>query len=172
MIIVLNIFTVAFFGHRRIENSNFVYKALEEQIRKVLEENEYVDFLVGRNGDFDLLASSAVLEMKKKYRDDNSSLILVLPYVTSEYRNNKESFERYYDGIEVSFFASRAFPKSAFQIRNKEMVDKADLIICCIDRELGGAYQTIKYAQKQNKPIINISELNLHYFTKKESASF
>ena len=158
MIIVLNIFTVAFFGHRRIENSNFVYKALEEQIRKVLEENEYVDFLVGRNGDFDLLASSAVLEMKKKYRDDNSSLILVLPYVTSEYRNNKESFERYYDGIEVSFFASRAFPKSAFQIRNKEMVDRA--------------YQTIKYAQKQNKPIINISELNLHYFTKKESASF
>ena len=37
------------------------------------------------------------------------------------------------------------------------MVDRADLIVCCIDREYGGAYQTIQYAQKQNKKIINLA---------------
>lgn len=160
----MNIFTVAFFGHRHIENSNFVYSALEKEIHKILQENEYVDFLVGRNGDFDLLASSAVLEVRKKYRDDNSSLVLVLPYITAEYRNNRENFEKYYNDIEISFSASRAFPKSAIQLRNREMVDRSDLVISYIDREIGGAYQSIKYAQKQNKPILNIGKLHIHYF--------
>ena len=163
---LMNIFTVAFIGHRQIENSNYVYESLEEKIYKLLKENEYVDFLVGRNGDFDLLVSSAVLEVRKKYRNDNSSLILVLPYSTLEYRENKENFEKYYDEVELSFSASRVFPKAAIQTRNREMVDRANLIICYIDHEIGGAYQTIKYAQKQNKPMINIGKQQLHYFTK------
>ena len=37
------------------------------------------------------------------------------------------------------------------------MVDRADLIVSCIDHEYGGAYQTILYAQKQNKKIINLA---------------
>lgn len=37
------------------------------------------------------------------------------------------------------------------------MVDRADLIVCCIDHEYGGACQTIQYAQKQNKIILNLA---------------
>ena len=50
---MLNIFTVAFFGHRYVDNIIKVENLLEEQIRKLIDENEYVDFLVGRNGDSD-----------------------------------------------------------------------------------------------------------------------
>lgn len=93
---------------------------------------------------------------KKRYRDDNSSLILVLPYDTAHYRDNQDGYENYYDDIEVCFDTSKTHPKGAIQKRNRYMVDRADLIICYIDHESGGAYQTIQYAKKQGKEIINI----------------
>lgn len=153
---MLNIYTVAFFGHRYIDNPFLIEERLEEQIYKLLSEHEYVDFLVGRNGDFDQYVSSTVLRVCKRYRNDNSSLILMLPYPTAEYLNNEESFHNYYTEVEISYAASKAHPKSAIQIRNREMVDRADLIICAIEKETGGAWQTVQYAMKQEKPVINL----------------
>ena len=155
---MLDIFTVAFFGHREIDNPFKIEERLEEQIHKLLSEHEYVDFLVGRDGEFDQFASSAVLRVRKQYRDDNSSLILVLPYAKAEYLNNEDSFHDYYSDVEISYAASKAHPKAAIQIRNREMVDRADLILCCIEREKGGAWQTVQYAIKQEKTVINLAD--------------
>lgn len=93
---MLEIFTVAFFGHREIDNPFRIEERLEEQIYKLLSEHEYVDFLVGRDGEFDQFASSAVRRVRKRYRDDNSSLILVLPYPKADYLNNVEYYNDYY----------------------------------------------------------------------------
>ena len=157
---MLDIFTVAFFGHRYIDNPLKVEELLEEQIRKLINEKEYVDFLVGRNGEFDQCASSTVLRVQKNVRDDNNGLVLVLPYPTADYLNNEESFHNYYTDVEISYAASKAHPKSAIQIRNREMVDRADLIICYIEHEKGGAWQTVEYALKQQKQVINIYNQN------------
>lgn len=154
----MEIFTVAFFGHRYIDNPFRIEERLEEHIYRLLAEKEYVDFLVGRDGEFDQFASSAVLRVRKRYRDDNSSLILVLPYARAEYLNNEESYHNYYSEVEISYEASKAHPKAAIQIRNREMVDRADLILCCIEREQGGAWQTIQYAIKQGKTVINLAD--------------
>ena len=43
------------------------------------------------------------------------------------------------------------------QIRNRAMVDRADLVICCIQHKSGGAYKTVQYAQKQGLTVINIA---------------
>lgn len=149
---------MAFFGHRYVVNIIKVEDLLEKQIRKLIDENEYVDFLVGRNGDFDQCVSSAVLRVRKNHRDDNSALVLVLPYPTAEYLNNEESFHKYYTDVEISHTASIAHPKSAIQIRNQEMVDRADLIICYTEHEKGGVWQTVEYAMKQGKTVINLAE--------------
>ena len=154
----MEIFTVAFFGHRYIDNPFRIEERLEEHIYRLLAEKEYVDFLIGRDGEFDQFASSAVLRLRKRYRDDNSSLILVLPYARAEYLNNEESYHDYYSDVEISYAASMAHPKAAIQIRNREMVDRADLILCCIEREQGGAWQTIQYAIKQGKTVINLAD--------------
>ena len=154
----MEIFTVAFFGHRYIDNPFRIEERLEEHIYRLLAEKEYVDFLVGRDGEFDQFASSAVLRVRKRYRDDNSSLILVLPYARAEYLDNEESYHNYYSEVEISYEASKAHPKAAIQIRNREMVDRADLILCCIEREKGGAWQTIQYAIKQGKTVINLAD--------------
>ena len=154
----MRIYSVAFFGHRYIDNIIKVERLLEEQIRTLLDEKEYMDFLVGRNGDFDQCASSSVRRIRKNYRDDNSALVLVLPYPTAEYLNNKNHFHEYYTDVEISHAASVAYPKSAIQIRNREMVDRADLIICYIKHAKGGAWQAVQYAKKKEKAVINLYE--------------
>ena len=157
---MLEIYTVALFGHRYIDNPFRIEERLENHIHKLLAEKNYVDSLVGRDGEFDQFASSAVLLVRKRFRDDNSSLILVLPYARAECLNNEKSYLDYYNDVEISYEASNAHPKAAIQIRNQEMVDRADLILCCINRKNGGAWHTIQYAKKQGKHIINIAEEN------------
>ncbi len=115
-----------------------------------------MDFLVGRNGEFDQCASSSVHRVRNRHRDDNSSLVLVLPYETAEYLNNRENFEKYYDSVCISPKASACHPKLAIKVRNQDIIDNAQLVICYVREKYGGAYQALKYAQKQNKVIINI----------------
>lgn len=155
---MLDIFTVSFFGHRQIEDFRHVEKKLDELVRSLIREKEYVDFLVGRNGEFDQFVSSAVRRANNDIDDANSSLILVLPYMTAEYANNKNSFEKYYDEVEI--FSSGHF-KSAFQTRNRSMVDRSDLVVFCIDRSDGGAFQTAKYTKRSDKEYINLDSLDL-----------
>ena len=150
----MNTFTVSFFGHRQIDRPFEAEERLERIIRELIRSKEYVEFLVGRNGEFDQMAASTVRRVKKAVDDANSALVLVLPYMTAEYSNNKASFEDYYDEIEV--FDSGHF-RSAFGQRNRSMVDRSDLVICCIERNEGGAYETVKYARKNNKRVLNVA---------------
>jgi len=83
---------------------------------------------------------------------------LVLPYMTAEFRDNEDSFYDYYDEVEVCQSASGGHFKAAMQTRNKELVDRADFVVFNVDHASGGAYQTLKYAKKNEVPYINISE--------------
>lgn len=151
-------FTVSFFGHRQIYNSSVINKKLEKIIYKLLIENEYVEFLIGRNGEFDILVSSIIHMYKRNLRSDNSAHILILPYITSDYMNNKNFFDNYYDEIEICGLSAKKHFKSAYQIRNKSMVDRSDLIIFYIEHNWGVAYKTMNYAKKTGKKFINIFE--------------
>ena len=154
----MEVFTVSFFGHRMIENALEIESRLEQLIRTLLREHEYIEFLVGRDGEFDQLVSSTIRRCKREYRSDNSSHIWVLPYVTAEFRDNEESFRDYYDEIEVCEAAAGSHYKNAHQTRNRAMVDRSDLIVFYIQRGSGGAWQTMKYAQKRGKNYINLND--------------
>ena len=154
----MNTYTVSFFGHRIIENALGIENRLERLIRTLLREHEYIEFLVGRDGEFDQLVSSTIRRCKRECRSDNSSHIWVLPYVTAEYRDNEESFRDYYDENEVCEAAAGGHYKNAHQTRNRAMVDKSDLVVFCIQHEKGGAWQTMKYAKKQGKNYINLND--------------
>ena len=153
----MDIYTVSFFGHREIENSLAVERKLEAKISELIHTKQYVEFLVGREGEFDTLAASVVKRVKKQMDYGNCSLIWVLPYMKSEFRDNEKEYLDYYDDVEVCERSSKAHYKSAIQIRNKEMVDRSDLVICCIQRKSGGAYKTVQYAEKQGQTVIDIA---------------
>ena len=161
----MDIYAVAFFGHRQVYEHGRILQQLEAIIMELLQKKEYVEFLVGRNGDFDQLVSSAVRHMKRTYRNDNSSLVLALPYLTAEYANNQKSYETYYDQIEVSHKAAQIHPKAAIQFRNREMVDRADLVICYLEHNNGGAYQTVQYAKRKGKTVINLADAQTRQFS-------
>ena len=154
----MNTYTVSFFGHRMIDDTLEIVNRLERCIQTLLREHEYVEFLVGRDGEFDQLVSSAIRRCKREYRSDNSAHIWVLPYLTAEFRDNEESFRDYYDEIEICEAAAGCHYKNAHQTRNRAMADKSDLVVFCIQHESGGAWQTMKYAKKQGIPCINLNE--------------
>lgn len=149
--------TVSFFGHRHIKAPLQTEQNLEKIISHLLQENDFIEFLVGRNGEFDQIVSSTIRRCRRQIRNDNSVLIWVMPYSTAEYRNNKRSFLAYYDEIEICEQAAAAHYKAAFQIRNRTMVDRSDLVILYIDHSYGGAYQTFQYVKKIGKKHINIA---------------
>lgn len=154
-----NTYTVSFFGHRVIEDSLLVEQRLERLLRRFLAKKEYVEFLVGRDGEFDQIVSSVIRRYKRSVRDDNSALVWVLPYPTAEFRDNEESFRQYYDEIEICSDAAARHFKNAHQTRNREMIDRSDLVVFCIQHEGGGAWQAMKYTRKQGIPYINITEI-------------
>ena len=154
---MLNIYTVSFFGHRSIERASEVENRFDKLLHELITQKEYVEFLIGRDGEFDLLASAAIKRAVREYGYGNTHFTLVLPYMKAEYRYNEKEYLDYYDEVEVCAESADAHPKSAIQIRNRSLVDRSDLVVCCIQHKSGGAYKTMQYAEKQDKHIINLA---------------
>ena len=154
----MNIYTVSLFGHRSLLNPLSAEENLEREVYKILKSHSYVNFLIGRTGEFDLMAALTIRRVMRTYSRINCSLILVLPYQNSSVENTRDSFLNLYDEIEICPQSADVYYKSAFQVRNQNMIDRSDLVLCCIEHESGGAYQTVKYARQQKCQIINLAE--------------
>lgn len=156
----MNIYTVSFFGHRYVERGSEINDRLDKLLHDLITQSEYIDFLIGRDGEFDLLASAAVKRAVRSYGCGNTHFTLVLPYMKAEYRDNEKNYLEYYDEVEICSESAGSHPKSAIQVRNKSIVDRSNLVVCCIQHKSGGAYKTMQYAEKQGKEIANLADAN------------
>jgi len=157
----MEIYTVCFFGHREVERAAEIESKLDQLLHDIITQKQYVEFLIGRDGEFDLLAASSIRRAVKQYGYGNTSIILVLPYMKAKYRDNKQYYLSYYDEVEICSESSDAHYKSAIQVRNRSMVDRSDLVVCCIQHKSGGAYSTMQYAKKQGKQVRNLADCQL-----------
>lgn len=157
----MDIYTVSFFGHREVERAAEIESKLDLLLHDLITQKQYVEFLIGRDGEFDLLVASAIRRAVKQCGYGNTSLILVLPYMKAEYRDNEQSYLSYYDEVEICSESSDAHYKSAIQVRNRCMVDRSDLVVCCIQHKSGGAYRTMQYAKNQGKQVRNLADCQL-----------
>jgi hypothetical protein len=82
---------------------------------------------------------------------------LVLPYTTAEYKNNAPFFEAFYDEIEICEKSSGVHLKKAIEVRNQCIIDRADMVICYVEKNRGGAYKALDYAMRCGKKIINLA---------------
>ena len=151
-------YSVSFFGHREIDQPFLVEERLERIIKWIVCEKEFTEFLIGRDGEFDILAASVVKRVTKECGFKNTALVLVLPYMKAEYRENQKNYLNYYDEVEICNESSTAYFKAAIQIRNRSMVDRSDLVIGYVERKSGGAYKTLQYAEKKQKKVMNLCE--------------
>ena len=74
-----------------------------------------------------------------------------------ELNDRMQSYRAYYDEINVYNPDENIHPKAAHQARNRDMVDRSDLVVFYVEHEYGGAWQTMKYAENQKKEIINLA---------------
>ena len=147
------IYRVSFIGHREIDRFRFVEEQLDKVIGELLRTKEYVEFYVGKNGEFDTMVGSTVKRAQKAYGKANSSLILVLPYAIAD----MDLLEQFYDEIWLPEELYKVHHKAAITKRNEWFVDNSDLLVSYITRDCGGAARCQKYAEKQGLPIKNIA---------------
>lgn len=146
-----------FAGHREVFQANIADK-LDEAIAQIIEADDSFRFLVGEMGDFDGMCSSAVRRAKRIYPDKQISLELILPYLTQELNENKIYYETSYDDVIVPIELSGVHYKSAITKRNRWMIEKSDYLIAFVYRDFGGAYTTLRYAEKKGLQIINLAK--------------
>lgn len=145
------IYRVSMIGHRVVEDYS-VEERLHELFRELPRTREYVEFYLGRNGDFDILAASVIKRLQKNYRDDNSAMILVLPYPVKNY----EYYEDYYDEIIIPDELHGVHPKAAITERNRWMVTNTDVLIAYIQNESGRTAPCVHMAEQLGRKIIKI----------------
>ena len=146
-----------FAGHREVYQANIADK-LDEAISRIIKNDDCFRFLVGGMGDFDGMCSSAVRRAKRKYPNKQISLELILPYLTQELNENKSYYEISYDDVVVPIELAGVHYKSAITKRNRWMVDKSDWMIAFVYRDFGGAYTSLRYAEKKGLQIINLAK--------------
>lgn len=148
----MNIFTVSLFGHREIDDLQRINTQLAPIIKELIQTKLYVSFLIGRNGEFDQYAASVIKHAQKEVGKENNDINLVLPYTVADI----EYYEKYYDNIIIPENVYGAHPKSAITLKNRWMVEQSNLLIVYVERNKGGAFMAMKYAEKLNKTIINL----------------
>lgn len=142
---------VAFAGHRH----EWHCIGVEDKLPSVLEDliaKGYTIFYDGGYGAFDKKCASAVFSLKRKY--PHIKIYKILTY----YHHDKEKYEisPYYDGSLYPDIEELHY-KQKITKRNEWIVDQCDILVCHIEETYkSGAYNTLKYAQKINKPIIYI----------------
>lgn len=149
--------TCVFSGHRKVYQSG-IEARLDGEIEKLLQtDNEFL-FLNGGMGQFDGMGAGAVRAAKRRHPEKRITLALVLPYMSNRLNTDKAYYQFYYDQIIIPEELNDAYYKAAIRLRNRWMVDRSDTVIAYVCRDFGGALATVRYAQKQGKPIINLAE--------------
>ncbi len=144
-----------------LEKNNTEYKKLISSLTETLINlinNGCSVFYCGMAEGFDLICAEIVLSLKKKY--NNLRLVCVLPFL--EHGNAiKYSWKKRYNAVltkcDEVVYSSEEYHISVFQIRNIYMVDHSDCVITWYDGKKGGTFNTLNYAQKKGKQIINLN---------------
>ena len=152
----VNYMIITFCGH-----SNFKSKQDDENRLSILLEKisngQQVDFYLGGYGKFDGFAKDCAKAFKKKHED--ARLFFVTPYLNKWLDDRRDYFEMEYDGIIYPEIESVPL-KFAISKRNEWMVRQADHVIGYVQTHCGGAYSTLLYAHKHQKPYTNLYEGN------------
>lgn len=149
----VEIYRIAFIGHRRICKQWDLIEKIEQIAKSKLCEKEYVEFYIGRNGDLDILAASAVKRAQDSVGHQNSRLILLQPYKMKD----DEYYEKFYDEVWYPISPS-IHPKAAITKRNQWMTEHADLLVAYVETgRKGGAQTALHYAEKHGVEIIHLN---------------
>lgn len=135
---------------------------LRKQIIRLIEEEKVTHFISGMALGVDMYAAEIVLDLKKTY--PGITLESAIPCKTQANKWNAAMRERYYEiaaQCDKETMIQTKYTPDCMEKRNRYMVDHADYIIAVWDGKPSGTGNTVKYAKKQEKPIIVINPSSL-----------
>lgn len=142
----------AFFGHRDTEITSLLEAQLENTIRNLINKG-VTEFWCCDQGNFDWIARLTMLRLKEEYKH------IYLCYISAYNPDNmsKTKQEWLEDKFEIIYpqEVANGHPRFAIERRNNYIAKNADVIVCYIKKDYGGAYKAVKTAQKYQKEIIN-----------------
>ena len=149
----------AFTGHRRIDEADFsrLKQRLSETIESLALDGIEVFYCGGAVG-FDALAAELVLEKRDRL---GIKLCMVLPYAHYEEGFTPDQLRRYqriFAGADEKITVSTKSDKNAYHIRNRYMIDRAEVCIAYLNHSGSGTAYTVGYADKKGVSVINLAE--------------
>ena len=125
-------------------------------------------FYTGCAMGFDLIAAEIVLMLKAAPRlNCGIELVCAVPFIEQSESYTEEWKKRYNDVIaaadEVILISDKYFA-GCYRKRNEFMVNNSDYVITWYDGKAGGTANTLRYAQKKGRKIINLSETGVHEY--------
>lgn len=116
----------------------------------------YRRFITGMAMGFDIICAELILELKIEGNDID--LECAVPCL-NQTRGWKNDYQIRYQNIldkanNVLFTSNYAYFDGCYMIRNRYMVDSADLVLGCQLKQSSGTKMTIQYAEKINKQLI------------------
>ena len=149
---------VSFFGHRSLYGSERLIDRVEKTITENIKDcNDEIVFFCGGYGDFDDLCARMCRSIKENL--EKCELVFVTPYMSLTQQEKIKSW------IGLGLYDSVIYPplervplKFAISKRNEWMIDQSDLIVAYVQHSYGGAYQSLLYARRKGKRIINLAE--------------
>ena len=149
----MNIYRVAFVGHRAIKDPYRLEALLDGIITEMLHSKEYVELCICGDGDFDILASVSAKMVQRAEGKQNSRLVLI-----QHCRTDNDAFhERFYD--EVRYPVDSAIDaETAIAKRNQWVIDHIDMLVAYVEPDRhDSAWATLKYAEEKCLKIINLA---------------
>ena len=162
--------TVAFTGYRPNKmpfkedkyNKQYIrFRELQFKVISRLTERGYTHFISGVAIGFDTWAAEDVLELQSK---EKISLECAIPCPYQEQKwsfADKKRYTKILREASKTTLVCRIHSDDCYFLRNKYMVDNADVIVCAYDGRPGGTAHTVSYALNQNKIVIQINPTTL-----------
>ncbi|MBE5734034.1 MAG: DUF1273 family protein [Clostridiales bacterium] len=147
--------TVAVTGHRVIY-PDFDREKVEKLFNDLILKG-FDTFLVGMALGFDTECFHILEKIRK---EKQIKIIACIPCKTQSQKftfKQKEEYDRMLSVADEKVFVSEEYSKSCMQKRNQFMVDRASVVVAYIKRDFGGTANTVKYATKNQVPIIEIN---------------
>ncbi len=124
-------------------------------------------FYTGMAMGFDIIAAESVLLIKNAYPNRNIKLVCVIPFQNQAGGFDKtwrERYNRILNACDEKILLNEEYFRGCYQVRNKYMVDNCDFVLTWYDGQRGGTRNTVEYALKSGRQVININNQEIEGF--------
>ena len=148
-----------------LDSGNGEYVAFENSLIDAIAELAglgYETFYSGMAMGFDIIAAECVLLLKKtpKFKNADIKLVCALPFLDQS-DGYPADWKKRYDGVialaDSTVIISNEYYRNCYFDRNRFLVDNSDCVVTWFDGSPGGTKNTLTYAKKAGRKIINLN---------------